>query len=763
MPIGSFLSFSSAPGLWLALGLSALTALVVVVRRPGMPTLSYLAAGIGVVLLAFAAGELTWERDAAHPVAVMVDLSPSTRTAEYRDRAVLQRRIRELLGDAPYRVEFFASQVVSVESSGQRLSDIPVDQTMYASPAAAAVLLFSDCRFALPERAPPTYAVIDPGLEDVEDAAITDLVVRGGEVTATVRNGGSTRQLVVRNGTASSPTTVPSGNIVVSRPLEGHDDRVSAELSPGDAWPENDALAAAIPIPRQAERWWVGRSEPPREWRALSAAELPVEASAYLAPAVIALDNVPASDLTEAQQRLLRQYVRDLGGGLVILGGDRAFAVGGYQGTQLDVLSPLASNPPQPTTHWVLLLDASGSMSARAAGATRWSLVTDAASQLLPYLPPQDVVSIGSFAEKLDWWVQAQPVRDATSVPLPPPGRYPHGPTNLQPALEAIARSVNARMPVQLLVLSDFDTQVTRAGELAALLKERSVRLNLLAIGEGTALPVLREVSSSTGGTILTQLDPRMWTSAMRQLARAAGAKLLEHEQVTATFTGEASAVPPQTAGTWNRVWVKESATRLAEARRGPDVLPMAAKWNVGEGQVLAGAFGVPSQHVQRLADLVARPPRDPRFHVTWRSNSELTVTVDASSDGDYLNDRLVTLELADGSNTGQRPIPQVGPGRYELTMPAPRSAGVATVRAEGRAIDRIALASRYAPEFDALGNDHAAMKELARRSGGRVIAPDISRPLEIHWPRRAMPLTSILACAGALFVALGLVWWRLH
>jgi hypothetical protein len=108
-------------------------------------------------------------------------------------------------------------------------------------------------------------------------------------------------------------------------------------------------------------------------------------------------------------------------------------------------------------------------------------------------------------------------------------------------------------------------------------------------------------------------------------------------------------------------------------------------------------------------------------------------------------------------------PIPQTGPGRYELEVPAPRSPGVASVRAEGQVIGRVALAGRYAPEFDAVGNDHAAMQELARRTGGQLIPASRAAPLDIRWPRQSFPLSSLLAAAGAALIAFGLGWWRLR
>lgn len=757
MHIGAFaLNFDITPSMWFVVALGALTTLIISVRRPAAPGSTLALGSAGLLLLALAAGQPTWNRPAAQTVTVMVDLSASTRTAKYRDRAALDRRIHELLRDTPYQIQFFADGVRPIDPGVSHFPDLPSDRTTYVPPAAPAVLLFSDCRFPLPQQSPPTYIAVDIGLDDPQDAAVTNLEIRGSEAAISLRNSGSPRRASF-DGIVATPTTIPSGSLIVSRPIAPGALQLSAELSPGDPWPENDALRAIVPPPEKLQRWWVGRSGPADGWRAIDPRALPTDAAEYLSAGIIVLDNVSASDLSDLQQQRLQQYVRDLGGGLLILGGNRAFAAGGYDGTPIDVLSPLASNPPLPTTHWILLADASGSMSEAVPGGTRWKYVTDAIVGALPRLPPDDVASVGSFAESLQWWVEAKPVRDAAATPLPPANAYPHGPTNLQPALENIARAVDGKMPVQLLVLSDFDTQITGAPQLAELLNSKKIHLDLLAIGQGTALPALRQVAAATGGSVVTELDPSRWSAAARELARAAGTKLLRHDPIRVAFSGAAQGIPPQTTDLWNRVWLKPTAAAIAGTRIADQSIPIAAEWNVGEGRVTGAAFLPDETAIERLAARAARPPRDPRFHVSWETGSMLRIVVDAIDGREYLNGQDVKVDWG-GS---VRVVPQVAPGRYELEVEAPRSTAIATLRASGRALERIALPGRYAPEFDAIGNDLPAMRELASRSGGAVIPPNQSRPIDIHWPPRRVSMVPELALAGAVFIGLGLIAWR--
>ena len=89
---------------------------------------------------------------AVQEVVVMVDLSASTRTAEFRHRDWLEKRIAQLLGATLHRVVYFAGENRENVAGGNVLADIPSEHTAYAPPGAAAVVLFSDCQFDLPHR-----------------------------------------------------------------------------------------------------------------------------------------------------------------------------------------------------------------------------------------------------------------------------------------------------------------------------------------------------------------------------------------------------------------------------------------------------------------------------------------------------------------------------------------------------------------------------------------------------------------------------------
>src|SRR5690349_2454481 len=248
MSFTSSLALHSPLALLCGFALALITVVVALRRQPAVPALTHVLVAIGILLLTLAAGGLTWRRPAGD-VVVRVDLSPSTRTAQFRNAPALHERMRQLLGDVPYRLEYFANgpaagpQAEGLDQAGA-LPELPAERTVYDPPTAAAVVLFSDGRFDLPAFGPPTFAVIDPALDSAADAAVERLRIGDAEITVTVRNAGAPRELSLSGGRGPPSVTAPSGSVVLSRPLASVQagGPVSARLAPRDAWPENDAL-----------------------------------------------------------------------------------------------------------------------------------------------------------------------------------------------------------------------------------------------------------------------------------------------------------------------------------------------------------------------------------------------------------------------------------------------------------------------------------------------------------------------------------------
>ncbi|MDR0337791.1 MAG: VWA domain-containing protein [Planctomycetaceae bacterium] len=110
----------------------------------------------------------------------------------------------------------------------------------------------------------------------------------------------------------------------------------------------------------------------------------------------VILSNVPATSLTIHQMNLLRIYLTDLGGGLMMLGGEQSFGLGGYYKTPIEEILPVRCDfekeKEKPSLAISLVIDRSGSM-----GGQKMELAKDAAKAAVELLSPRDFATVIAF------------------------------------------------------------------------------------------------------------------------------------------------------------------------------------------------------------------------------------------------------------------------------------------------------------------------------------------------------------------------------
>ena len=258
-------------------------------------------------------------------------------------------------------------------------------------------------------------------------------------------------------------------------------------------------------------------------------------------------------------------------------------------------------------------------------GISRRQAATQSIVHLLPALPPSDPVQIGQFSDSVNWWLPPQPASAAAKTPLPPPDALPHGPTNLESALNQIADQSDADLPTQLLLISDCDARIDHPADLQDHLRQKQIHLSVLAIDRGGALNIIRKISSNTDGHVIEQIDPSLWANSIRNLSRAALPPPLFHDPVTVLYEHEDQSFTSDIASDWNRTWLKSEAQLWAATSHADQSIPMAAYWPVGDGRVAAFAFQPDPARFQSFIQLIAQKPRDPRFSVRGTSPVEFT------------------------------------------------------------------------------------------------------------------------------------------
>ncbi len=121
--------------------------------------------------------------------------------------------------------------------------------------------------------------------------------------------------------------------------------------------------------------------------------------SAALKPySAAVLENVALGSLNDRADVALRNFVRETGGGLLVTGGRRSFAEGGYYQSRLEEVLPVSVMREEQYSRakiaMAIVLDRSGSMSVPVGGGlTKMALANRAAAEAVGVLMPQDEVA----------------------------------------------------------------------------------------------------------------------------------------------------------------------------------------------------------------------------------------------------------------------------------------------------------------------------------------------------------------------------------
>ena len=131
-----------------------------------------------------------------------------------------------------------------------------------------------------------------------------------------------------------------------------------------------------------------------------NAAEFECSVEALAGYGGVVLENVPAKHFQPAAMRSLAAFVQELGRGLALTGGDKAFGPGGWYRTAVEDVLPVSLELRQEhrkqTVAMVIVMDRSGSMAcgAGSGGRTKMDMANLGAASAIDMLGPMDQVSV---------------------------------------------------------------------------------------------------------------------------------------------------------------------------------------------------------------------------------------------------------------------------------------------------------------------------------------------------------------------------------
>ena len=488
----------------------------------------------------------------------------------------------------------------------------------------------------------------------------------------------------------------------------------------------------------------------------MTPAQLPSALPALGNYASVVLVNVNAKNLSPRKMAALQSYVRDLGGGLVVVGGPQSYGMGGYFRTPLEETLPVEMQIKDqerfPAVTIVIVIDRSGSMAMQEGGLTKIQLADEAAVRVVELLNPFDEIAVIPVDTVPDQVIGPALASDREEIigqirQIGAGGGGINVRTGVAAAVDVLAASENEVK--HLIVLADGSDSNEQEGvpELIAELVAGGATVSMVAIGDGKDVPWLQQMAELGNGRFhLTQEAanlPQIFTQETTSIQRT----YLVEERFFPTLRSNSpivaniTQVPPLYG--YVGTTAKATAQTVLETPMGD---PLLATWQYGLGRAVAWT----SDATGRWATDWVRWAGFPTFWeqaVSWsitqnRESSVETVvdygeevarlTVDArSADGAYLNDLEVAANVVNpaGEVTAVA-LNQVAPGRYEGTF-TPGHEGAYLLRITGtpEEADDPAVAQTsgwvlgYSPEYRQLEPDLQLLEMVASATGGSNIA----------------------------------------
>ncbi len=482
-------------------------------------------------------------------------------------------------------------------------------------------------------------------------------------------------------------------------------------------------------------------------------ANLPVAMAGLANYKSVILANTPATELSNAQMTLLDQYVSDIGGGLVVIGGPQAYAPGGYFQTPLERTLPLdmqikdQQRLPQLTIAY--LIDRSGSMGQIGrSGVPNLELAKRAIVLSLELLQPTDRAAIGTFDTGGAWVAPFQQVNDSQALIAMASTIRSGGGTDILAGLRLVERDIIQEPSAvkHLILLTDGGASPTGLVELTQLLHDAyNVTLSAIAIGRNPA-SFLERMAAAGAGNYHRVGDVEQIPLIFAQETVLASRSYIVEEPFTARVTGSSAildgidSLPPLRG--YTATTPKTAAQRILS---GPEPFsdPILASWQYGLGRVVAWT----SDASARWANEWVAWDDFSRFWgqaVTWSinagasgnletrvvmENEQARIVVDArGSDGEFLNGLLLNSAVLGPAGGSRRiPLQQTAPGRYEATF-HPQAEGAYFLTVHGSAqlagqetalTDLNGWVMSYSPEYIPREQDDRLLAQMAAITGG--------------------------------------------
>jgi len=474
----------------------------------------------------------------------------------------------------------------------------------------------------------------------------------------------------------------------------------------------------------------------------------------------IILSNVPAAAFTEEQQEEMVVYVRDMGSGLIMLGGDEAFGAGGWIGSPVEKIMPVSFEIKHkrviPRGALVLIMHSCEIARGQYYG-------KEMAKKSVDTISSQDYIGVLAYSFSpggVNWEI---PFQEATNKPAVKAridrmqiGDMPDFGTTLGLAYRelTVGKGKDAAQK-HVIILSDGDAQPPPPSLLNDLAQAK-ITVSTIGIGWGAHVmePTMVNVARVTGGKYYNARNPRQLPQIFVKESKVVKRPLIINEPFPPRVLhadsellaglNPSEGVPP--LGGMVMTAVKENPNVVIPLVRATDdgEDPVLAHWQYELGKTVAFTSGYwphwgadwtawPkfARFWAQLVRWTMRQDTPANFDTTTKVEGDRgRIIIDAlDKDAAYLNMLQLRAHVIGPDN---KPMPvrfmQTGPGHYEAEVPIEQAGqflgNVQVFDGEGKSLGaiRTGFSVPFSPEYRDLRPNESLLRQVADITGGRWI-----------------------------------------
>jgi uncharacterized membrane protein len=264
----------------------------------------------------------------------------------------------------------------------------------------------------------------------------------------------------------------------------------------------------------------------------------------------IVLVDVPRLRLSDQQLAALQVYVRDLGRGLVTVGGPRAYGAGGYTDTPLEETLPVdmgvRDREKQPDVALVVVIDKSGSMDAchcnsfdggmgggsGIQGVKKTDIGKEAILRAASALTARDELGVVAFDEQAHWVVRTAPLGGLADLQGSISGIQPTGNTNIFTGLDTAVQSLKDATATRrhIILLTDGWSSSGQYDAILEQMQAAGITLSTVGAGGGSN-PFLEQLARAGGGRFYNAANPASIPDIfLKETQQVSGQQIVEEE-----------------------------------------------------------------------------------------------------------------------------------------------------------------------------------------------------------------------------------------